>query len=107
MAAFKDRRSECDTKTNDELLWKLSGFVSRARAYAARGHARLQHPFNLSYKGIAREKEGRSSIFVLEQSLSTGTDRKRYVSFTTLSARVRTRATRYTVLLFRLRDREA
>lgn len=54
------------------------------RAYAARGHARLQHPFNLSYKGTAREKEESSSIFALEQSLATGNDRKRYVSFTTL-----------------------
>lgn len=69
MAAFKDRRFECDTKTTGGLLWKSSGFVSQARAYAT---SEVTTSF-LTYlvEGQRGEKERGDSarIFALEQSL--------------------------------------
>lgn len=57
MAAFKDRRFECDTKTTGGLLWKSSGFVSQARAYAT-SEVTTSFLTYLIAGGTAREREG-------------------------------------------------
>lgn len=87
MAAFKDRRSECDTKTSGGLLWKSSGFVSPAGTGLCRMGPREVTTSFLTYIGTAgpREKEKKrveEDIFPLKQSLHEKRVKEIHISFT-------------------------